>query len=60
MDSRDIAKLTKKQHSHVLRDIRKMYEKLSQSKSGFTYYNNRNKPYYLLERIIDNFCLKPI
>ena len=51
MDSRDIAKLTKKRHDHVIRDIRKMYEKLGIPKTGFTYKDSQNKdrPYYLLD-----------
>lgn len=50
MDSRDIAKLTHKQHSHVLRDIRDMYEKIGKSNFGFTYKDSQGKdrPYYLL------------
>lgn len=34
MDSRDIAKLTKKRHADVLRDIRVMYEKLNERKKS--------------------------
>ena len=51
MDSRDIAKLTHKQHSHILRDIREMYSKLGKSKNGFTYIDSQGKerPYYLLD-----------
>lgn len=51
IDSRDIAKLTKKQHKAVLRDIRVMYAKLGRHKSVLTYYNSQNKPqpYYLLD-----------
>ena len=62
MDSRDIVELTLKQHSKVLRDIRTMYEHLSEEKSGepkmdcqntipnaLTYKDCRGKmqPYYL-------------
>lgn len=50
MDSRDIARLTKKKHSHILRDIRSMYEQLGKTKNGFTYKDKQGKerPYYLL------------
>ena len=50
MDSRDIAKLTYKRHDHVIRDIRRMYEKLGIPKIGFTYKDSQGKdrPYYLL------------
>lgn len=50
MDSRDIAKLTKKSHAHILRDIREMYDKLGESKNGFTYKDKQGKerPYFLL------------
>lgn len=40
MDSRDIARLTKKTHSHVLRDIDKIIEmmnKTGETKNGFSY-----------------------
>lgn len=50
MDSRDIAKLTKKQHKHILADIRTMYEKLGKPKTGLTYKDKQGKdrPYFLL------------
>lgn len=50
MDSRDIAKLTKKRHSDVLYDIRNMYEKLGERKSPLTYKDKQGKeqPHYLL------------
>ena len=50
MDSRDIAKLTRKRHSDVLYDIRNMYEKLGERKSPLAYLDKQGKerPYYLL------------
>ena len=50
MDSRDIARLTHKRHDHVIRDIRRMYEKLGIPKIGFTYKDlqGKDRPYYLL------------
>lgn len=50
MDSRDIAKLTRKRHADVMRDIRSMYEKLGECKIAFTYLDKQGKerPYYLL------------
>lgn len=56
MDSRDIAKLTHKSHSHVVRDIKNMIQKLNVSKNGSSYniksYKNKNNVtaiYYLLD-----------
>ena len=51
MDSRDIATLTHKSHSHIIRDIRVMYEKLGKTKTGFTYKDKQGKerPYFLLD-----------
>ena len=50
MDSRDIAKLTKKRHADVLHDIRNMYEKLGERRFPFTYKDKQGKerPYFLL------------
>lgn len=50
MDSRDIAKLTKKRHADVLRDIRFMYEKLNERKNALVYKDKKGemRPYYLL------------
>lgn len=51
MDSRDIAKLTHKQHKAVLRDIRNMYEKLTSPKLCPLKYKDKKgelRPYYLL------------
>lgn len=51
MDSRDIAILTNKQHKHILRDIREMYEKLSSPKLVPLKYRDKKgemRPYYLL------------
>lgn len=58
MDSRDVAALTHKRHSDVLRDIRNMYEKLGVSKSAFTYKDlqGKERPYFLLD-FEDTFTL---
>lgn len=54
MDSRDIAGLVKKEHWHVLRDIREMLDELGieASRFGFLYTaeNNKQSTYYRLPR----------
>lgn len=56
MDSRDIAELTQKEHSKVLRDIRDMFEKLylanpnldSPKPLNYKDKQGKSRPYYLL------------
>ena len=51
MDSRDIAKLTHKNHADVMRDIRVMFSKIGESKSALSSYQSRQGktiPCYLL------------
>lgn len=50
MDSRDIAKLTKKRHADIMRDIRVMYEKINERKTALVYKDKKGelRPYYLL------------
>ncbi len=54
MSTLDIAELTGKQHSHVMRDVKSMLEALqvSQSSFGRTYFDAQNKerPYYNLDK----------
>lgn len=55
MDSRDIAKLTGKEHGHVCRDIAKVLEDLNEggeSRFGSSYLSEQNKPVkcYLLPK----------